>query len=103
MLGCGPSFSPDIRIQNGLAIQHPHNIFLAMGFRYGLLGLLLFAVTMLLTLQKAREQRSAWGGYLLIALAMLNFDGRELINSPHEVWLLVWVPAMLIAAREQRP
>lgn len=103
MFGCGPSFSPDIRIQGGLLIQHPHNIFLAMGFRYGLLGLLLFAVTMLLTLQKAREQRSAWGGYLLIALAMLNFDGRELINSPHEVWLLIWVPAMLIAAREQRP
>lgn len=99
--GCGVEFSPEIRIQNGDLIQHPHNIFLAMGFRYGLSGLLLFTLSMLATLWQAWKQKNPWGCYLLVALFMLNFDGRELINSPHEVWLLVLLPAMLIAARQR--
>lgn len=102
LLGCGPGFSPEIHIEGGLLIEHPHNIFLTMGFRYGLPGVLLFFSVMLATLWQAWQQKNPWGGYLLIALFMLNFDGRELINSPHEVWLLVLLPSMLIAARQQR-
>lgn len=101
LLGCGPGFNPEVQIEGGLLIQHPHNIFLAMGFRYGIAGLLLFVVAMLATLQQAWQQKNAWGGYLLIALFMLNFDGRELVDSPHEVWLLVLLPAMLIVARQK--
>lgn len=98
--GCGTGFADNLRIENGLLIEHPHNVFLAMGFRYGLPGLLLFALLMLVTLRQAWKQKNPWGGYLLISLFMLNFDGRELINSPHEVWLLVLLPSMLIAAQQ---
>lgn len=101
LLGCGAEFSPEIRIQSGQLIQHPHNIFLAIGFRYGVPGLLLFSLCMIATAQQAWKQKNPWGGYFLIALFMLNFDGRELINSPHEVWLLVLLPAMLIAAKQR--
>lgn len=101
-LGCGPRFNPEVVIEGGLSIQHPHNIFLAMGFRYGVAGLCLFVLAILATLQQAWQQQNVWGGYLLVALLMLNFDGRELVDSPHESWLLLLLPAMLIAAREQR-
>lgn len=99
--GCGTGFADNFRIGTGLLIEHPHNIFLAMGFRYGLSGLLLFALLMLVTLWQAWKQKNPWGGYLLISLFMLNFDGRELINSPHEVWLLVLLPSMLIAVQHR--
>lgn len=102
LLGCGPGYSPEILIERGILIQHPHNIFLAIGFRYGIPGVLLFTAVMIATLWQAWEQKNAWGAYLFIALLMFNFDGRELIDSPHEVWLLVLLPAMLIAARQQR-
>lgn len=101
LMGCGSEFSNDIWIENDLLIEHPHNIFLAMGFRYGLPGLALFTLILAVTLCQAWKQRNPWGSYLLIALFMLNFDGRELINSPHEVWLLVLLPSMLIAAQHR--
>lgn len=101
LLGCGIGFTGDIRIEEGLLVEHPHNIFLAMGFYHGVPGLLLFTLIMLATLWQAWKKQDPWGGYLLIALFMLNFDGRELISSPHEGWLLVLLPAMLIAARER--
>lgn len=101
-MGCGPGFPSEVHLENGFLIPHPHNIFLAMGFRYGLPGVLLFSIAMFNTLREAWQQKNLWGGYLLIALFMLNFDGRELINSPHEVWLLLLLPAMLIAAQQQR-
>jgi len=101
LLGCGPGLEPDIRILGGAPAYHPHNILLSMGFRSGLPGALLFSAAMLATLWQAWQQRNPWGGYLLIALLMLNFDGRELVNSPHEVWLLVLLPSMLIAARQR--
>ena len=101
LLGCGVEYMPDVRIFTGERVHHPHNIFLAIGFRYGMLGLVLFILALLTTLWQAWQQRNPWGGYLLIALFMLNFDGRELINSPHEVWLLVLLPSMLIAAQQR--
>lgn len=99
--GCGTGFTNDIWLEDGQLVEHPHNIFLAMGFYHGLPGLLLFTLIMLATLRQAWKQRNPWGGYLLVALFMLNFDGRQLINSPHEGWLLVLLPSMLIAARQR--
>lgn len=101
LLGCGVEYMAGVRIFTGELVHHPHNIFLAIGFRYGVPGLVLFILAMLTTLWQAWKQRNPWGGYLMIALFMLNFDGRELISSPHEVWLLVLLPSMLIAAQQR--
>lgn len=101
-VGCGPLFSGEIYVNNRLLIQHPHNIFLGMGFYHGLPALLLFTAVIAVTLFQAWHQKNSWGIYLLIALVMLNFDGRELVSSPHEVWLLVLLPAMLINSRQAK-
>lgn len=101
LLGCGADFYNEVRNDGGEIILHPHNLLLTVGFRYGFVGVLLFSVSLMAALWEGWRQKSSWAGFLLVSLFMLNFDGRELINSPHEVWLLVLMPAMLIAARQQ--
>lgn len=97
--GCGLDYETQALILGGSPIQHPHNIFLALGLYYGLPALLLFLTAMLLTLWRAWCCRDAWGLYLLVALCMLNFDGSSLIGNPDELWLLVLLPAALIINR----
>ncbi|QIB52986.1 O-antigen ligase [Pseudomonas sp. OIL-1] len=99
LLGCGYSHAGAVIDIGGEMILHPHNIFLTMGFYGGLLALGLFIVALFSTLMVALRQRNPWGGVLLLSLVMLNFDGQKIIASPDELWLLVWLPAMLIVAR----
>lgn len=99
LLGCGADFTSGIYITNGLLIHHPHNVFFAMGFYHGLPALLLFCLVLLVTVWQAWKQKNPWGCYLAVALLMLNFDGNRVVRSPNEVWLLILLPAMLIAAK----
>lgn len=103
LFGCGPSFAGEIYIHGGVLIYHPHNVFLAMGFYHGFPALLLFSAAMLLTIWYAWKQQNPWGCYLAVALLMLNFDGSRVVDNPREVWLLVLLPAMLIAANQEVP
>lgn len=95
-LGCGVNPNIDVVLSSGLSIQHPHNIFLALGLYSGLFSLLVFLLTMVVILRQALKGRDPWGGYLLLALIMLNFDGDRFIDNPNELWLLVLLPAALI-------
>ena len=98
--GCGYA---DVSLHTSLGeILHPHSIFLSHGFYSGLPALVLLIVALGTTLVIAVRQSNPWGLFLLLALAMLNFDGHRLISNPDELWLLVWLPAMLIMARELR-
>lgn len=97
-LGCGLNYASEHSIIESLPIQHPHNIFLALGVYTGLPALLLFGALMVATLALAWRQRNPWGLYLLSALCMLNFDGSLLVGNPDELWLLILLPAGLIAA-----
>jgi len=98
-LGCGMQFVTEATILSGSPIQHPHNIFLALGLYSGLGSLLLFLALMVVVLQRAWRQRDPWGLYLLIALIVLNFDGSKLVGNPDELWLLVLLPMALIINR----
>ena len=79
-----------------MPIQHPHNIFLALGIYGGFFSLFIFVLLMVVVLQEAWRRRDPWGGYLLLALIMLNFDGDRFVDNPNELWLLVLLPAALI-------
>lgn len=101
--GCGPAFAGSIYIMGGeFLIQHPHNIFLVAIFYHGLPALVLLLGIFCSTLWHAWRQKNPWGLYLLVALLMLQFDGNRLVNRPDEIWLLVYLPCMLILAEALR-
>ena len=72
-------------------------LFVAIGVRLGLLPLLAFVATQVLSLRRARSMGNSWGLYLSVALVMLSFDGDLVVGNPDELWLLVWLPMALIA------
>ncbi|SDU16577.1 O-antigen ligase family protein [Geopseudomonas guangdongensis] len=98
-LGCGMQHVSETTLSGGAHIQHPHNIFLALGLYSGLVSLLVFLALMAIVLQRAWRQRDPWGLYLLVALIVLNFDGSKLVGNPDELWLLVLLPMALIINR----
>nr|WP_042922524.1 O-antigen ligase family protein [[Pseudomonas] sp. BICA1-14] len=98
-LGCGIQHATAATILGGAPIQHPHNIYLALGLYSGFVSLLLFLALMIVVLRRAWQQRDPWGLYLFTALVVLNFDGSKLVGNPDELWLLVLLPMALIANR----
>lgn len=104
VFGCGPGYSGSVHIYSGrILIEHPHNIGLTAAFYHGLPALLLLAAALGLTLYQAWRMRNPWGWYLLVALLMLMFDGGKLVDSPDEIWLLIFLPSMLIVADVCQP
>ncbi|CAM3668078.1 Membrane protein [Pseudomonas reidholzensis] len=99
LLGCGVDFHTDKLLSGVMPIQHPHNIFVAMGLYTGAISLVLFLVVMAMTLVQAARLRDPWGMYLACALVMLNFDGSKLIGNPDELWPLVLLPAAVVLGR----
>lgn len=98
-LGCGVDFITTRTLAEGVPIQHPHNIFVALGLYTGGVSLVLFLLLMALTLWHAWRERDAWGTFLACALVMLNFDGSKLIGNPDELWPLVLLPAAAILGK----
>ncbi|OCX93318.1 MAG: hypothetical protein BFD77_13220 [Pseudomonas sp. CO183] len=98
-LGCGMQHVTEATIRGGAPIQHPHNIYMALGLYSGLVSLLIFLALMIVVLRRAWQQRDPWGLYLFTALVVLNFDGSKLVGNPDELWLLVLLPVALIINR----
>ena len=99
VLGCGVDFHTDKLLSGWMPIQHPHNIYVALGLYTGGASLVLFLVVMAMTLVQAVRLRDPWGVYLACALVMLNFDGSKLIGNPDELWPLVLLPAAMVLGR----
>lgn len=98
--GCGLQHREVFFSLDGQSLKaHSHNIYVSLGVRLGLLPLLAFVAAQLLTLLRARRNGNSWGLYLAVSLIMLCFDGDLVIGNPDELWLLVWLPAALIANR----
>lgn len=102
-LGCAPAHFEDISISNGqVLILHPHNILFSVLLYHGWVGFFIFLVILSLSLLTALQQRNPWGLFLLLSLLMLMFEGSGLINQPNELWLLIFLPCMLILAEQVR-
>ena len=99
MIGCGVEFHTDKLLSGFMPIQHPHNIFVALGLYTGGVSLVLFLVIVAMTLVQALRLRDPWGMYLACALVMLNFDGSKLVGNPDELWPLVLLPAAMVLGR----
>ncbi|SFM70324.1 O-Antigen ligase [Halopseudomonas yangmingensis] len=102
-LGCAPDYFADIAIFGGrVIIEHPHNIIFSVLLYHGWVGFLGFLTILALTFFAAWQQRNAWGCFLLVSLLMLMFEGSRLVNQPSELWLLIFLPCMLILAEQVR-
>ena len=99
LVGCGINFHTAQLLDGWMPIQHPHNIYVALGLYSGAVALALFIGLMAATLWQAWRLHDIWGMYLACALVMLNFDGSLLIGNPDELWPLVLLPAAMILGR----
>lgn len=100
--GCGLNFEIDVVIHNQL-IQHPHNIFLALGIFTGIPGLFVFILIVISSLVIALRRHDPWGAYLCVTVVSLNFDGGLLIGKQIELMLLIFLPALMIINRNRLP
>ncbi|EJN19538.1 hypothetical protein PMI36_04839 [Pseudomonas sp. GM79] len=91
----------------GQAFKHPHNLFLDIGVRLGVPGLLLFGWLWLATGWRGWISRAQPLGQALLALwvfsgASLMTDGIGLWLKPNADWLITWLPialSIVLAAR----
>jgi O-antigen ligase len=91
----------------GQAFKHPHNLFLDIGVRLGVPGLLLFGWLWLAVGWRGWVSRAQPLGQVLLALwvfsgASLMTDGIGLWLKPNADWLITWLPialSIVLAAR----
>lgn len=91
----------------GQAFKHPHNLFLDIGVRLGVPGLLLFGWLWLTVGWRGWVSRAQPLGQVLLALwvfsgASLMTDGIGLWLKPNADWLITWLPialSIVLAAR----
>lgn len=104
-LGLGSAFK--LQLATGRApFDHPHNIFLAIALRFGLIGLMLWLAAWLTVAQLAWRERSSrigsvlLGVWLFASLALLS-DGDGPWVKPQEIWFLTWIPLGLALALDR--
>ena len=84
----------------GLVMPHPHNLYLAVLFQGGIVGLTLFLSVIALSLRtllahlEEREAKLALGIFA-IALPAYLLDGYELVDKIGWTWLLFWLPVAI--------
>lgn len=84
----------------GQAFKHPHNLFLDIGVRLGVPGLLLFGWLWLVVGWRGWVSRAQPLGQVLLALwvfsgTSLMTDGIGLWLKPNADWLITWLPIAL--------
>jgi len=93
----------------GSTFKHPHNLYLDMGIRWGVLGLVLFMMLWSCVAWRAWCNRRSDLGCALLALwtfssvSMLT-DGIGLWIKPNADWLITWLPiaiSIVLAARQK--
>jgi len=97
LLGCEPS---SYRFLG--QFYHPHNTYLALLYRTGVAGTLLFAAFTLTFFWIAVRGRSRWMLVSLIGWGAMLSSGSGIFSSPQPLWIYFWCP-VLLALLEVRP
>ena len=105
ILAEGPWFgvgilTSDLAEVGGLPVLHPHNLYLAVAWQGGALGLamaLVVIATTLATLLRHFAAAEAKLGLAIWALALPAYlvDGHELVDKIGWTWLLFWLPVAI--------
>ena len=94
----------------GKTYRHPHNIYLDLGIRWGIVGLALFVALWGCVLLRAWRNRYSRLGFALLGLwafstVALLTDGIGLWFKPNADWLITWLPialSLVLAARTSK-
>ncbi len=90
--------------ESSLAMDHPHNVYLATGLYGGLPALALLAVVIGLALRQgvrlAGRGEPVWLLVLLLGLLCMLTDGDRLLHAPRGIWFYFWLPVGALLARE---
>jgi O-antigen ligase len=102
-LGYGSLVEIDFQGKAG-AVRSPHNLLLANQLYGGLPAGLLLAALLLLALRESvialRAGRPIYLVLLVFGLVAAQFDTRSLVQNLGREWITLWLPVMLLAARE---
>jgi len=96
LFGCGFSESGGILIGGGDVFQHPHNIYLMHLLNFGIFGLISLLALLFWLLIRGFKCQSVMVFGLVTSLIGLIFDGKDLLTNPNELWLLFWLPVVLV-------
>jgi O-antigen ligase len=89
--------TPTRMVIDGFEFLHPHNLYLAVAYQGGLIGLVLFlallghTLTTLMRHYPLADAKLALG-ILAVALPAYLVDGYELVDKVGAAWLLIWLP-----------
>ena len=89
--------TPDVIQVGGYDVLHPHNLYLAVTYQSGLLGLGLMVTVVTATLHtlfKHYNEPEAKLALAVCAMALPGYllDGHELVDKVGWTWLLFWLP-----------
>ena len=92
--------TPDLTQVGGYDVLHPHNLYLAVAYQSGLLGLALMAAVIGVTVHTLfgnYHEPEAKLGLAIWAIALPGYllDGHELLDKVGWTWLLFWLPVGL--------
>lgn len=96
LFGLGITTNDDV-VLDGIRFLHPHNMYLAVAFQAGVVGLVLYLCLLagaIKTLLDAYDHTDAKLGLSVLALALSAhlLDENELLDKIGASWLLVWLP-----------
>lgn len=97
-LGCG---SDDYRFLG--KFHHPHSGYLAMFYRNGLLGTLLFMLFAAIFFWRAVQERSRWMLLALMGWGSLLTTTNGVLTTPQPLWVYFWLPTFMAILESQRP
>ena len=79
--------------------DHYHNVYLSLAFHSGFIGLaLLLALTIYPLISHKTIHTTTIRPLLLFGMVYMLFDGNRLFTSPKELWLIFWIPLLLLWA-----
>ena len=97
-LGCG---SDDYRFLG--KFHHPHSGYLAMFYRNGLLGGLLFVLFAAVFFWRTVRSRSRWMLLALMGWGSLLTTTNGVLTTPQPLWVYFWLPTFMAILESQHP
>jgi len=91
----------------GQTVVNTHSLYLEVLFQYGLIGLLLFLIVLLMATRSMwvdRSDLSVLGVSLLSgSIGVMFFELHSFIHSPNLIWLWIWLPiAIALGSQAKR-
>lgn len=94
--GCGFAENGGIVIGSGEVFQHPHNIYLMHLLNFGIFGLISLITLLFWLVIRGFKYQSVMVFGFVTSLIGLMFDGKDLLTNPNALWLLFWLPVVLV-------